>query len=139
LSASLLLSACRGGEEKKESSRSQVAGSLFFKRGCNSAFCAASILVCLAGRDSEEVGKTGSTAPVSVLYLRETLQNSLPMAIPKRRLEFVSAIYGQMAGLAMHDAQACASFCFLQARIFCSYGSTPKPPTQPSGFVSGCG
>jgi hypothetical protein len=61
------------------------------------------------------------------------------MAIPKRRPDLVFAINGQMAGLAMLGAQACASFYFLQERIFCSYGLAPKPPTQPSGFVPGCG
>jgi hypothetical protein len=68
-----------------------------------------------------------------------TLENSPLMAISKRRPELVPAIFGQMAGLTMLAAQDCASFYFLQARIFCSYGLAPNPPTQPSGFVPGCG
>jgi hypothetical protein len=90
--ASLLLLACRGGEGKKESSRRQAAGSLFFKRGYSSAACVSSVHVCLAGRGGEEVGMSGSSAPVSMLCPRETLENSLPMAISKRRPELVSAI-----------------------------------------------
>jgi hypothetical protein len=46
---------------------------------------------------------------------------------PKRRPLFVSAIIGQMGGLTMLGAQACASFYFLHERIFCSYGLAPKP------------
>jgi hypothetical protein len=34
-----------------------------------------------------------------------------------------------MAGLTMLAAQDCASFYFLQARIFCSYRLAPKPST----------
>jgi hypothetical protein len=127
----------RQGE--KESSRRQAVGSLFFKRGCSSTACAASVLVCLASRGGEEVGKTESTASVSMLCLRETLKNSLPMAIPKRRPKFVFAIHSQTGGLAMLGAQICASFCFLQERIFYSYGPAHKPPTQPSSFVPDCG
>jgi hypothetical protein len=82
---------------------------------------------------------SGSSAPMSVLCPWETLENSLPMVIPKRPPLFVSAINGQMGGHAMLDAQACAGFYFLHERIFCSYGLASKPPTQPSGFVPGCG
>jgi hypothetical protein len=84
--------------------------------------------VCLASRGGEVVGMSGSSAPVLVLCRWETLKNSLPMAIPKRRPDLVFAINGQMAGLAMLGAQACASFYFVQERIFCSYGLAPKPP-----------
>jgi hypothetical protein len=80
-SASLLLPTCRGGEGKKESSRRQAVGSLFFKRGYSFAACVSSMHVCPAGRGGEEVGMTGSSAPVSVLGPRETLENSLLMAI----------------------------------------------------------
>jgi hypothetical protein len=75
-SASLLLLACRGGDGNKESSRRQAAGSLFFKRGGSSAACVATVLVCLVGRGSEEMGKTGSMVLLSVLCLWGTLENS---------------------------------------------------------------
>jgi hypothetical protein len=82
-STALLLLACRGGEEKEERLRKQEADSLF-KRSCRSAAGAASILVSLAGRGGEEEDMTGSAAPAKDLHLRETLENSLPMAISKR-------------------------------------------------------
>jgi hypothetical protein len=138
-SASLPLPTCRGGEGKKESLRRQQIGSIFCKRGFSATLCAVPIHVCLAGRGGMEVNWIGVTAPMSVLCLWGTLENSPLMAISKRRPELVPAISGQMAGLAMLVAQDCASFYFLHARIFCSYGLTPKPPTQPSGFVPGCG
>jgi hypothetical protein len=79
-STALLLLACRDGEEKEESLRRQAADSLF-KRGCSSTAGAASILVSLAGRGGEEADMTGSAAPAKDLHLRETLENSLPVAI----------------------------------------------------------
>jgi hypothetical protein len=138
-SASLLLSACRGGEGKKESSRRQETGSIFIKRGFRATLYAVPIPVCLAGRGGMEVNWAGATVPMLVLCLWRTLENSPLMAISKRRPELVPAIFGQMAGLAMLTTQDCVSFYFLQARIFYSYGLAPKPPTQPSGFIPGCG
>jgi hypothetical protein len=48
--ASLLLPACRGGEGKKESLRTQETGSIFYKRGYSPTLCAILVSVCLAGR-----------------------------------------------------------------------------------------
>jgi hypothetical protein len=107
----------------------QETGSIFYKRGFSATLCAVPVPVCLAGRGGMEVNWTGATAPMSVPCLWGTLENSPLMAISKRRLELVPAIFGQMAGLAMLAAQDCASFYFLQARIFCSYRLAPKPST----------
>jgi hypothetical protein len=134
----LLLLARRSGEEKEESLRRQEAVSLF-KRDCSSAAGAASILVSLADRGGEKEDMTGSAAPAKDLHLRETLENSLPVAISKRQTSAVAAIPGQMGGLAMLIAIICASSFFLFVRIFCSCVSATKPPTQPSGLVPGCG
>jgi hypothetical protein len=127
-----------GGEEKEESLRRQEADSLF-KRGCSSAAGAASVLVSLASRGGEEEDMTGSAAPAKDLHLRETLENSLPVAISKRQTSVVTAIPGQMGGLATLVAVICASTFFLFVRIFCSYVLATKPPTQASGLIPGCG
>jgi hypothetical protein len=111
-STALLLMACRGGEEKEESLRRQEADSLF-KRGCSSVAGAASVLVSLAGRGCKEEDMNGSAAPAKDLHLRETLENSLPVAISKRQISAVAAIPGQMGGLATLVAVICASTFFL--------------------------
>jgi hypothetical protein len=135
----LFLPAGRGGEGKKVDLMSQATSSIFIKRGFSAGFGAVSVLVCLPGRGGMEVVLAGLMAQAFVLCLREALENSPPMAIPKRRPVLASAISGQRAGLAMLGAQGSASFFLLQVRIFCSCGLAPKPPTQPSGFVPGCG
>jgi hypothetical protein len=118
---------------------SQATSSIFIKRGFSAGFGVVSVLVCLPGRGGMEVDLAGLMAQVFVMCLWEALENSPPMAIPKRRSVLASAICGQRAGLAMLGAQESASSFLLQVRIFCSCGLAPKPPTQPSGFVPGCG
>jgi hypothetical protein len=136
-SVSLFLLACRGGEGKKVNSMSQASGSI--ERGFSAVFGAVSVPVCLPSRGGMEVDLAGLMAQTLVLCLRETMENSPPMAISKRRSVLASAICGQRAGLAMLVAQESASSFLLQVRIFRSCGLAPKPPTQPSGFVPGCG
>jgi hypothetical protein len=55
----------------------------------------------LGSRNGEEVKKNGSSAAVSVLRLRETLEISIHVASSKRRPLFAVSIYGQMVGHAM--------------------------------------
>jgi hypothetical protein len=138
-SISLFLPAGRGGEGKKVELMSQATSSIFIKRGFSAGFGVVSVPVCLPDRGGMEVDLAGLMAQAFVLCLREALENSPPMAIPKRRPVLASAICGQRAGLAMLSAQESASSFLLQVRIFCSCGMAPKPPTQPSGFVPGRG
>jgi hypothetical protein len=84
LSASLLLLTCCGGEGKKESLRRQEIGSIFCKRGFSATLCAIPIPVCLAGRGGMEVNWIGAMAPMSLLCLWGTLENSPLLAISKR-------------------------------------------------------
>jgi hypothetical protein len=65
------------------------------------------------------------------------LEISILVTFPKRWLDFVAAIHGQMGGHAMLGADSCTSFFFLRAMIFCSSDLALKAPAQPSGFIPG--